>query len=173
MDAATLAVVGVLLVVLLGFAVFFGKLEGRGARGGGRGQPGGWAVYASARRHLMTRSERDFEGVLRNILDEERCGQWGLHVQVAMSAVFEGKARPVGKGAPGPWVPPWCLDFVLTDAGGVIRGIVELNDPSHRRWDRKRRDSNLEAGCERLGVPLLFVKGNGREKVGRWLRKVR
>jgi len=164
------AAAAVLLLLGAGAWVF----KGRGAGGGPPRGPGGWAAFATARRHLVTRSERQFEDVLREVLDEAELRGWGVHVQVAMSAVFEGRPRPPGPGQPqGPWVPPWVLDFVLTDGAGAIRGIVELNDPTHTRWDRKRRDNNLEAGCRRLGVPLLFVTREGRDKLARWVARLR
>lgn len=166
-----LAVWAVAAVVLVVAGAFVPIFRGAGARG--RGGAGSWAAFASARRHLVTRSERDFEQVLRKVLEEAGLGAWGVHVQVAMSAVLEGKRRPPGPGQPrGPWVPPWVLDFVLTDGSGAIRGIVELNDPTHRRWDRKRRDNNLEAGCRRLGMPLLFVTREGRDKLARWVARL-
>ena len=163
-----------LVVAMLVLAVVAGRREGRRAQPARRGEAGAWAAYATARRRLMTVSEERFEKVLRGALAEVGCGGWRVDSQVALTAVFEAKARPRGSGSErAGWLPPWCLDFVLTDEGGAIRGIVELNDPTHRRRDRRRRDANLEAGCRSLGVPLLFVAREGEEKLSRWLRRIR
>ena len=100
----------------------------------------------------MSPSERAFEGESRRVLEARRLGGWRIYAQVAMLALFEPVARRGG------WtVPPWILDFVLVDGEGDIRGVVELNDPTHRRRDRRIRDDRLERGFRALGVPLLFV----------------
>lgn len=162
-----------LMVIAAGVVFFVGVMGGaawrlkrreRAARGG----PGsGWAHYAKPRRRLMSASEQAFERQIRRVLKARKLGGWRIYGQVAMLALFE----PVA--ARGGWtLPPWILDFVLVDGEGDIRGVVELNDPTHRRRDRQIRDDKLERGFKALGVPLLFVTASGTEELDRWIGKV-
>lgn len=50
------------------------------------------------------------------------------------------------------------FDYVLVDAKtGVIKAVIELNDRSHHRVARKRRDAFLRSACKQAGLPLLEV----------------
>ena len=157
-----LAVVGGYLVVMVGGTWLMRRLKLRR-----RGTAGGWSDYAAARRHLMSRAERGFDGKIREALDRRNLGAWRVHAQVAMFGVFE----PVRESG-GFRLPPWVLDFVLVDDRGVIRGIVELNDASHRRRVRQERDNKLEAGCKALGMPLLFVVADGERQLDQFVGRL-
>ena len=129
---------------------------------------GAWSRYAKPRLYLATRREAAFEHRLRAMLDRTGKRHWRINSQVAMSAVFDGAKGRRHRRWSGPAVPPWCLDFVLTERG-KIKGIVELNDWTHRLEGRRRRDANLAAGCRALGVPIYFVEGEEWTAAERWL----
>ena len=50
------------------------------------------------------------------------------------------------------------VDFVLTDAAGVILCAIEVDDRSHDRADRRRRDGFVDAAFGGANVPLIRVK---------------
>jgi len=51
------------------------------------------------------------------------------------------------------------VDFVLYDPRTTaIVGIIELDDPSHRRRERRRRDRFLNESLSSAKVPLLRIK---------------
>ena len=165
-DVGWLVWLGTAAVVVVAVARWMGRW-----RGGGVPEPGGWAQYARPRSYLTTKAEAAFERSLAGML--RRCGRerWRIHVQVAMSGVFDGAPERRHRNWRGPAVPPWCLDYVLAE-GGRIKAIIELNDRSHRRRDRRRRDANLARGCERLGVPLRFVEEGGWGDAESWIARL-
>ena len=127
-----------------------------------------WTEGLQARELLLTPAEWRMEQAIRRALD--RCGKsdWRVYGQVAASALFERARRQGG----GRWlVPPWCLDFVVVDAKGRIRGVLELNDRSHDARNRQIRDGKIRAGFAKLGVPIVFVRGRGAEEAMEgWVR---
>jgi hypothetical protein len=52
-----------------------------------------------------------------------------------------------------------CLDFVLVDAATCApRGVVELDDSSHNRADRRDRDAFVDDVLAATGIPILHVR---------------
>ena len=129
----------------------------------GSADPGAWAGYYKRRLWLVTRAEKQFEQLLRTALDELGLHDWRVVVQVASSALVE--RRGSGRG----FMPPWRLDYVVVDAQWSIQGVIELNDGSHARDERRDRDLKLTAGLKRLGIPLLFVENQDRSVLRDWL----
>ncbi len=154
---------GVVVIAILRWFV------GRG--GEKRVKAGAWAWYARPRTYLTTKAEAAFEQALAGMLRRAGRERWRIHVQVAMSAIFDGIEARRPPNWRGPAVPPWCLDYVLTDRGRIM-AIIELNDRSHRRANRRRRDANLAEGCARLGVPLLFVEENRWAAAEAWIAEL-
>ena len=51
------------------------------------------------------------------------------------------------------------FDFVLCDSKTLkVELVIELNDRTHQKNDRRKRDAFLEDACEQAGVKLLFLK---------------
>lgn len=51
------------------------------------------------------------------------------------------------------------FDFVLCDRQDLsVLCVIELNDASHDRPERRARDAFLEAACAEAGLPLLQVR---------------
>jgi len=61
------------------------------------------------------------------------------------------------------------VDFAVVDFAGSVVLVVELDDRSHGRADRARRDQQVNAVLARCGVPLLRVRPGQRVDVGRHL----
>jgi hypothetical protein len=52
-----------------------------------------------------------------------------------------------------------CVDFVLLNRRtGETLLVIELDDSSHQRWDRKRRDAFVDKVLAQAGVPILHQK---------------
>jgi hypothetical protein len=52
-----------------------------------------------------------------------------------------------------------CVDFVVCEkTSGNIVAVIELDDSSHNRWDRKKRDVFVNEVLHSAGVPILHVK---------------
>ncbi|MCW2240346.1 DUF2726 domain-containing protein [Azospirillum canadense] len=49
------------------------------------------------------------------------------------------------------------LDFVLLDHDTVVRAVIELDDASHRRPDRRRRDADIDHVFRAAGIPVVHV----------------
>lgn len=55
------------------------------------------------------------------------------------------------------------VDFVLADAGTLaIRGVIELDDRSHARADRRERDAFVDRALDAAGIPILRVPAAGQ-----------
>jgi hypothetical protein len=55
------------------------------------------------------------------------------------------------------------VDFVLVSPDGAIAmAAIELDDSSHGRADRSRRDAFLDAAFADAGVPLVRIKARAR-----------
>lgn len=103
---------------------------------------------------LVTAAERSFLGVL----DQAVAGQYRVFSKVRVADVLKPK-----KGLDrSTWFKAFnkiCskhFDFVLCDPKTMqIKAVVELNDKSHRRQRRAKRDEFLLQACAGAGVPLL------------------
>lgn len=59
------------------------------------------------------------------------------------------------------------LDYVLCDAQtGRIMAVIELDDRSHQRPDRRRRDAFVDAVMQAAGIPILHVAVSARYNIG-------
>jgi hypothetical protein len=69
---------------------------------------------------------------------------------------------PAGTDSGGMWrakVKQKHCDFVLVDAISLRPVmVIELNDRSHDRADRRERDAFLADAMNRAGLPLVFIK---------------
>ena len=50
------------------------------------------------------------------------------------------------------------VDFAIMDASGAVALVIELDDRSHGRPDRVRRDREVGAVLAHCGVPLVRVR---------------
>lgn len=142
------SVVLVLVVVLLCGLALAIALYGRGrARYPYEAQPG-----------LFTRAELNFHKALAQAVS----GRAAISAKVRIADVLRvKKSRLIGKKA---WwraftkISSKHVDFVLYDlSSGRILGAIELDDRSHERRDRKKRDVFVNRAFEAAGVPLIRV----------------
>jgi hypothetical protein len=135
-----------LLAVLLLGAVLVAALRRLVARGEGR------LPYYS-RQFLLSRGEMAFYRVLTRALPP------GLvicpKVRLADLIGCSGDAWRAGYGGR---IAGKHVDFVLADAGTLgIRLVIELDDRSHQRSDRRDRDMFVDCALDAAGIPILRV----------------
>lgn len=139
--------VAVLLLVLAGLLVRAGVL---GARDAGAG-----VLPYERREALLTPAERSFLGVLEQAIGTRA----RVFAQVRLADVLTvapGKSR-TRLGALNR-ISAKHLDFVLCHPQSLaILGALELDDTSHRRRDRQRRDTFVDQACQAAGLPLVRV----------------
>jgi hypothetical protein len=105
------------------------------------------------RPYLLSKGELAFYHALWNVMPP------GLVVsfKVRLSDVINspGSAWRQGYGAK---ISQKHLDFVVVDAGTTaVRFVIELDDRTHRRRDRRDRDAFVDAALATAGVPILRV----------------
>ncbi len=57
------------------------------------------------------------------------------------------------------------VDFAIIDERGRVALVIELDDRSHDRQDRQRRDSEVNAVLRHSGIPVLRVKSRTKLNV--------
>lgn len=106
------------------------------------------------RRPFLTNRERVFYRKLENILD----GRFKIMCQVRLVDVvsINPKYKTGGKGI-GYFrrISQWHCDFVLIDNDFNVKCVIELDDKSHNRPDRIRRDKYFNLALKQAGVRLL------------------
>ena len=132
---SSLALLSLLLVLKLGYGLW-------------AGQPRYTRIAA-----LFTPAERRFLQALREALPPEV----GIFGKVRVADVLEPSSF-LGKRH---WrrqfwkISSKHLDYVLVDGDARILCAIELDDRSHLKTDRMRRDRFLNAACRSAGLPLL------------------
>lgn len=107
-----------------------------------------------SRGKLLTRSERQFFTALRHAVKD----QWTVFAMVRVADLIHVK-----KGTPKhlSWhnrISCKHVDFVLCEPDQLQPQLaIELDDPSHQRPDRQRRDEFLNQAFQDAGFPLLRI----------------
>ena len=109
-----------------------------------------------AAKGLLSPAERAFFLVLQRAVGEE----YQLFAKVRVGDILqvrpgvEGKRRFAAFGR----ISSKHADFVACDARTfAVVGVIELDDRSHEREDRRRRDEFFDAAMNVAGVPVLRV----------------
>ena len=106
---------------------------------------------------FMSPAERAFFSVLNQAAGED----WRVFAKVRIADVLtpaKGLNRSRWQSAFNA-ISAKHFDFVLCDPADVATKLaVELDDNSHDRPSRRRRDRLVEAACASAGLPLLRVK---------------
>ncbi|MDQ9128458.1 DUF2726 domain-containing protein [Serratia fonticola] len=106
---------------------------------------------------LMTAREQRFFSQLCHHTDESR---WRLCPQVRVADVVN-VATNIKRGTKAWWtlfqlVSQWHCDVVVIDrASFAVVAVIELDDNSHRKPERQRRDILLAEVLSQAGIPLL------------------
>ena len=108
------------------------------------------------KRSLFTNAERSFLGVLNQAI--------GNKVQIFGMVRVADVITPAKGVSRSEWqrafnkISAKHFDFVICDKNDFsIICVVELNDSSHQRSDRKNRDMFLVAACQSANIPLVQV----------------
>jgi hypothetical protein len=108
---------------------------------------------------LLTAAERDFFAVLREAAPA------GHHIfaQVRLAGLVQ--VKQAARRDKSHWwrIQAKCLDFVLLDSASFApRLVVELDDRSHDRADRRERDAFVDEILAAVGLPILHVRWQRR-----------
>lgn len=104
--------------------------------------------------YLLSKAERSFYEVLRAAVADE----WTIFAKVRLLDLVWLPRGTSQAQSHRNRVQSKHVDFVLADPrtiGPVL--VVELDDASHRRSDRQRRDAFVDAVLQGAGLPVLHV----------------
>jgi Protein of unknown function (DUF2726) len=145
-------------IVAIGLYILAAKLFG------GKGRPPGYTKSVA----LLSKAERSFYGVLMKAVDN----QYLVFCKVRVADVVtprKGLSRKRWWGAFNR-ISAKHFDFVLCDPNDLsVKLVVELNDRSHQRSRRQKRDEFLRHVCESAGLRLVEVDA----KAGYAIEKLR
>jgi hypothetical protein len=104
---------------------------------------------------LLTDAERAFYEVLRSAVPSD--------LEIFPQVRLANLVHVVGGGKQRKYdfyrIQAKCVDFVLCERGTTApRLVVELDDSSHARADRKQRDAFVDAVLGDAGLPVLHVR---------------
>ena len=101
---------------------------------------------------LLTKTEYNFDKVLSEIVGDK----YYIGRQVPLSSIVEVTStyKPYRSK-----IDKKTIDFVLFNKAGYTPHLaIELDDPSHLRWDRIERDEFVQDVLEKAGIRLKRIK---------------
>lgn len=103
------------------------------------------------RKSLITANEQQFFKALKEIVPQ------GYHVfpQINLAAFIERVDNTPFRNELFRNV-----DFLITDAAFAPKIAVEINDPTHHEYERRKRDEKVAAICAEAGVPIVTLWTN-------------
>lgn len=107
-------------------------------------------LYAP-RKTLVTANEQQFFRALRELVPEG----YQVFPQINLAAFIERTDNPAFRNELFRNV-----DFLITDGAFAPKIAVEINDPTHREYERRKRDEKVAAICAEAGVPLITLWTN-------------
>jgi len=104
---------------------------------------------------LLTAAERSFYGVLCQGLDS----RYQIFAKIRLSDLVEVRWGTSGAQAHENRINQKHVDFVLCTANDLTpRLVIELDDSSHARRDRRECDVFIDAALAAAGLPILHVQ---------------
>ena len=107
--------------------------------------------------NLFTPTEQKFLSVLESIAGD----QLKVFGKVRISDIITPDVDQYEKGSGWHWlfsqISQKHVDFVITDNNLKLICAVELNDPSHQRQDRRKRDKFVADAFKNANVPLVMI----------------
>ena len=104
---------------------------------------------------LLTPAERSFFGVLHQGLASE----FHLFVKVRLADIIRpvgGQQSRSGRQSALNRISSKHVDFVLCDLACLkVAGVIELDDSTHERFERRIRDSFVDTVLTTAGIPVL------------------
>lgn len=106
-------------------------------------------------RTLLTEAEQSFFTALRSATPPELL----ICPQVRLANLIRPTARNAKQNKYDFYrIQAKCVDFVLCDAGTTTpRLVIELDDASHQRADRQKRDEFVDGVLIQVGLPILHI----------------
>lgn len=104
---------------------------------------------------LLTAAERDFFAALQQAAPVSH----QIFAQVRLANLVQ--VKPWARRDKSHWwrIQAKCVDFVLVDAATFApRLVVELDDASHNRADRRDRDAFVDEVLAATGIPILHIR---------------
>jgi len=103
---------------------------------------------------VLTTAEAVFYGALRKAVGEH----WAVLAKVRLSDVIHVPYGAPDRQAHRNRIDRKHLDFILCAPADFAPLLaIELDDSSHERFDRRRRDAFIDSALEAAGLPLLRV----------------
>jgi very-short-patch-repair endonuclease len=107
------------------------------------------------RNFFMTKSESEFFHILQNVIGEK----YYIFAQVHLPTLVDHKIKGQNWFGAFRHISEKSVDFVLCDKINISPKLaIELDDKSHEREDRIRRDGEVEKILKEAGFPLLRIK---------------
>jgi hypothetical protein len=104
---------------------------------------------------FLTIAERSFYGVLCQGLDS----RYQIFAKVRLSDLVEVRWGTSGAQGHQNRINQKHVDFVLCTANDLTpQLVIELDDSSHSRRDRRERDAFIDAALAAAGLPILHVQ---------------
>jgi len=114
------------------------------------------------KKYLLTQAENEFFHILQEAIE----GKYLIFPQIHISSLVDEKVK--GQNWRGAWahIDRWSVDFVLCSKGDY-RPIfaIELDDSSHEREDKIKRDVEVERIFKEINLPLIRFKNLGSSNV--------
>ena len=116
--------------------------------------------YAYTRKNFfISRAEHEFYDALLTAIGQE----YLIFAQVHLPTIVDNKV--VGQNWRGAFkhINEKSVDFVLCDKAYIApKLVIELDDRTHERSDRKERDVEVERILKDAGLPLLRINNHGQ-----------
>ncbi|GJM23949.1 MAG: hypothetical protein DHS20C16_03640 [Phycisphaerae bacterium] len=111
-----------------------------------------------SRQHLLTKGELAFYRVLKEAVGD----QYTIAMKVRLADIITCPADSWHAGY-GARISQKHVDFVLVDPDNCgIKAVVELNDKTHRRASRQKRDKFLAEALRVADVPMFVVPASSQ-----------
>ena len=99
--------------------------------------------------YLLTQNELKFYKLLKNITDKNNLN---LFCQVALYEIIKSKnIKDFNK------IKSKTIDFVITDVNCKIKLCIELDDPTHIKENRQKRDEFVDNLFKELNIKLIRI----------------
>ena len=118
----------------------------------------------------MTKTEHECYKVLSKILGD----RFYLFAQVHLSTIVDHKVKGQSWKGAFSHINQKSVDFVVCSKDYISPVLaIELDDSTHGRPDRQKRDVEVERILEDANVPLLRIENNGRFDPGELGRNIK
>lgn len=134
-----------------------------------RGKEARYKYLYERRGFVMSRPEREFFITLTELVGTN----YWIFPQIHLPSLVEHKIKGQSWFGAFRHISEKSVDFVLCDKKSLRLAIaIELDDPSHERFDRIKRDEEVERILEVAKLPLLRIRGKDNINREELLRKI-